>query len=215
MSEEGNTLNLQIARDEAKTERRQLTEVMLDPSASNAGTCMMFMQANFGGGAGLTEAMQVLSERSEAVGKGDASALEETLVAQTAALNSMFVELSRRAHLNLGQHMDATDRYMRLALKAQSQCRMTIETLTLMKNPPVFAKQANINNGGQQQVNNGVMPTTPREPKRTHAGGKQTFKQTKLLEASHGQRMDTRTKSKARRGDQALETVGEIHRAED
>ena len=34
---------------------------------------------------------------------------------------------------------------MRLALKTQSQCRATVETLAALKNPPlVFAKQANI-----------------------------------------------------------------------
>ena len=48
---------------------------------------------------------------------------------------------------------------MRMAMKAQNQCRMTLETLATIKNPPVvFARQANINNGGQQQVNNGVKP---------------------------------------------------------
>ena len=52
---------------------------------------------------------------------------------------------------------------MRMAMKAQSQCRMTIETLATLKNPQVvFAKQANINNGGQQQVNNRVATDTSR-----------------------------------------------------
>jgi hypothetical protein len=47
---------------------------------------------------------------------------------------------------------------MRLALKAQSQCRATLETLSAIKNPPVvFARQANITNG-PQQVNNGTLP---------------------------------------------------------
>jgi hypothetical protein len=45
---------------------------------------------------------------------------------------------------------------MRLALKAQRQCRATIETLVMAKNPaPVtFVKQANVAHG-PQQVNNG------------------------------------------------------------
>jgi hypothetical protein len=44
-----------------------------------------------------------------------------------------------------------------MALKAQNQCRMSLETLATIKKPPVvFARQANINNGGQQQVNNGA-----------------------------------------------------------
>ena len=32
--------------------------------------------------------------------------------------------------------VDQIDRFTRLALKAQGQCRATIETLALMKNPP-------------------------------------------------------------------------------
>jgi len=44
-----------------------------------------------------------------------------------------------------------------MALKAQNQCRMTLKTLATIKNPHVeFARQANINNAGQQQVNNGA-----------------------------------------------------------
>jgi hypothetical protein len=41
--------------------------------------------------------------------------------------------------------MDEIDRYLRLGLKAQSQCRATLETLVQIKNPPVVvARQANI-----------------------------------------------------------------------
>jgi hypothetical protein len=55
----------------------------------------------------------------------------------------------------------AAESYFKMALKAQNQCRMTLETLSNIKNPPVvYAKQANIANG-PQQVNNG--PTRARE----------------------------------------------------
>lgn len=47
----------------------------------------------------------------------------------------------------------------RLALKAQSQSGATVETLVATRDPRVvFARHANINNGGQQQVNNGAAP---------------------------------------------------------
>jgi hypothetical protein len=57
--------------------------------------------------------------------------------------------------LNLYDHLDASERFMRLALKAQSQCRSTIESLAEIKNPSsvAFVKQANIAKG-HQQVNN-------------------------------------------------------------
>jgi hypothetical protein len=72
-------------------------------------------------------------------------------------LDTIFNELARLSRENLrAQHLEATDRLMRLALKAQSQCRATIETLAEIKNPSqvAFVKQANIAHG-PQQVNNG------------------------------------------------------------
>jgi hypothetical protein len=48
------------------------------------------------------------------------------------------------AALNMGQYLDAADKYMRLALKAQSQCRTTVEALGELKNlqPVAFIHQA-------------------------------------------------------------------------
>lgn len=67
----------------------------------------------------------------------------------------IFNEIARRAALNMGEHLQATDKYMRLAMKAQGQCRATLQTLGELKNPRqmAFVKQANIANG-YQQVNN-------------------------------------------------------------
>jgi hypothetical protein len=81
------------------------------------------------------------------------------LAIQAHTLDTIFNELARRSAANVGEYMEAAERYMRLALKAQSQCRATIETLAEIKNPkPVaFVQQANIANG-PQQVNNGPLP---------------------------------------------------------
>jgi len=52
--------------------------------------------------------------------------------------------MARRAAMNMNGNIQATETYMRMALKAQSQSRSTLETLSAVKNPPiVFAKQAN------------------------------------------------------------------------
>lgn len=137
------------------------------------------------------------------------------LYGQAMALQSMFVELSRRA---IKQDMlKQYEVHMRLALKAQNQCRMTLETLATVQNPPVvFAKQANINNGGQQQVNNGDgIHLAPKE-NAPHAGGDKSISdQTELLEHQHGQWMDARAQSKASRSNQTLEAVGQIDRPQD
>lgn len=213
-------LNLKLPKDASKSDCRQMTEGMLSPAVSNAEVCIRYGLSGGWRDVGLTEAMQVLSERVASVNGGSLSELEATLVAQSSALNSIFVELARRAHSNMGTHLDATERYLRLALKAQSQCRTTIETLAVIKNPPVFAKQANINNGGNQQINNGAPPSAQNSGtsagRGQRAGGKsERNQQTELLEVTHGQRLDTRTKSKARRGNQAMETMGKVHRTQD
>jgi hypothetical protein len=139
------------------------------------------------------------------------------LNAQAVSLNSIFAELARRSALNVGEHMDAMERYMRLALKAQGQCRATLETLAAIKNPPVvFARQANISNG-PQQVNNGVLAdsrSNTRAP--AQACGEIENQQTKLLQGTRhgGTTLDAGATGTPARGDQTLETVGAVHRTE-
>jgi hypothetical protein len=89
---------------------------------------------------------------------GDMKRAEAMLYGQAHALQAIFMNLARRATTQ--EYLKQWEAYLRMALKAQNQCRMTLETLATIKNPPVvFARQANINNGGQQQVNNGAAST--------------------------------------------------------
>ena len=132
---------------------------------------------------------------------------------QALALDSIFASLARRAQLNMGEYLDAADRYMRLALKAQGQCRATLETLAAIKNPPVvFAKQANIANG-PQQVNNTVNKSDGGFYSNTHArAGNSDSVQNELLEDQHEQGMDIGTTGATGRGDPAMATMDAIHR---
>lgn len=95
----------------------------------------------------------VLDNQVKAVNSGDLKAIEGVLTAQIHILNNIFNKLALRAVSQ--DYVKLVDSYMRLALKAQSQCRVTAETLANMKNPfqSAFVKQANI--GYNQQVNNG------------------------------------------------------------
>lgn len=150
------TRHLQVLRDPRKSEDRQFADLVSDGLASNASTAIRFVKQEHGE-VSLTHLVASLRDQGEAVNRGDLTAAERMLSAQAVALNAVFAEMARRAALNMGEHLGATETYMRLALKAQSQSRATVETLAAIKNPPVvFARQANINNGGQQQVNNGA-----------------------------------------------------------
>jgi hypothetical protein len=89
---------------------------------------------------------------------------------------------------------------MRMALRAQNQCRATLETLATIKNPTVvIARQANISTG-HQQVNNAP----------AHAG-KIEKSQNELLEVTNHERLDTRAPSQAIGHDSPMEAVGEKH----
>lgn len=86
--------------------------------------------------------------------EGNVERPEAVLLTQAHTLEEMFNNLARRAHCQ--EQMNHYETFLRLALKAQEQCRSTLVTLSAIKNPPViFAKQANISNG-HQQINNGT-----------------------------------------------------------
>ena len=99
---------------------------------------------------GLVEA---LAAQTKAASDGDLGRGEAMLTTQAHILDAIFNNLARRA-IN-AEYMKNFDRYLKLALRAQSQCRATWETLSAMKNPPMagYVGQANIAHG-HQQVNN-------------------------------------------------------------
>jgi hypothetical protein len=81
---------------------------------------------------------------------------ERLLLSQSIALNSLFVNLVSKAQAE-DKDIKKIETFMRLGLKAQNQCRATMETLAAIKNPPVvYAKTANI--AQNQQINHGASP---------------------------------------------------------
>ena len=158
--------DLRVVDDTGKSKERLMAEVGLSTTMLNATTTRYFNKYVIGE-TDLTETVGVLKEKLAKVNAGDMAGLEATLTAQTVTLDAMFNELARRAALNMGEYLSATESYMRLALKAQAQCARTIEVLANMKNPPiVYAKQMNVANGNQQ-VNNGNNLTTTHAPAHT------------------------------------------------
>jgi hypothetical protein len=164
----------------------------------------------------LTESVKALRSTADTIHGGNLKPAEEMLLAQATSLNAIFCELARRSGLNMGEYLDAADRYMRLALKAQAQCRATLEALAEIKNPrPVaFVKQANIAHG-PQQVNNSASPGSDSS---TRTGAPARAEETatqpnELLEApQHGNFMDTGAPGTAGRAHQDLAAVGAEHR---
>jgi hypothetical protein len=152
---------LLIEHEEGRSRERLLAELGLSSILPNASTARTFAKAGIGE-LDLTESVGVVRKATQAVQAGNLSGLEATLTAQAVALDAIFNEMARRAALNIGEYINATEVYLRLGLKAQAQCRATLQTLFEMKNPqPIaFVKQTNIANG-PQQVNNGGRAADP------------------------------------------------------
>jgi hypothetical protein len=97
---------------------------------------------------------KILSKQTADVVGGNMTRPEAMLLSQAHTLDALFNSLVMKG-LNQS-HMPHYESFLRLAYKAQSQCRSTLQTLSDIKNPSVvYAKQANITNGNQQ-INNGV-----------------------------------------------------------
>ncbi|WP_051916232.1 hypothetical protein [Sphingomonas sp. STIS6.2] len=196
---------LQVTEKQGVSPERQLADVALDPLFGSAVIASSFGK-QFSGETDFTAFYEALHDRARAIRSNKLGSVEDMLTAQAAALNAMFLELARRSGANMGEYMQAAETYMRLALKAQAQCRGTLETLANIKNPPVvYARQANIANG-PQQVNNGVGAS--------HASN-HASPPNKLLETEHGKRLDPGTAGAAIGSDPSMETVGAIDGAAD
>jgi acyl-CoA hydrolase len=162
--------------------------------------------SKFAGEADLGELVQDLDKRIGKIKDGDMSSVEAMLFGQAKVLETMFTSLARRAANNDGLKQFQVN--LTLALKAQAQCRSTLEALAEIKNPrPVqFVKQANMTTG-PQQVNNGYAGTPSHNGIQSGAGNIQS-EQNKLLEADHGNYLDTRAQGAAGRANQTVEAVG-------
>jgi hypothetical protein len=106
---------------------------------------------------------KILSQQTADVIGGNMTRAEAMLLSQAHTLDELFNSLVMKG---LDQtHMPHYESFLRLAYKAQSQCRSTLQTLSDIKNPSVvYAKQANITNGNQQ-INNGVPAPRTQENK--------------------------------------------------
>jgi len=153
------------------------------------------------------EVLKELEKRAKAVSANDLSRLEELLTNQTHTLDAIFNDCARIAHLNRGEYLNAFERYMRIALKAQSQCRSNVEALAEIKNPKSFTVvgQANVAHG-PQQVNNGVSGAVL-APAHARENANQP---NELLEHSNAERLEPLPTSEASARHPQVASVDEI-----
>jgi len=178
-----------------KGKSEAMARLALDPAVAGAVVIQEFTKCF--GEQDLSALIHALNTSIDSAKGGDLSQAEAMLYAQANALQGIFMGLAHRASQQ--GYLKQWEAVLRMAFRAQNQCRMTLETLAALKNPApmVIAKQANITTG-PQQVNNGLIPTE-NQPSPN-----------KLLEPQNGQWMDPRAPSTASGTYQVLETVGTL-----
>jgi hypothetical protein len=198
-----------VKTQELKARLLESHEIVLAPAAQSGIGVLGW--SKFAGDPDPSKLCQEIQDEIKKVSSGDMRPVEGMLFGQALALQTIFTALSRRAGAN--ETLKQVQVNLTLALKAQAQCRATLEALAELKNPrPVsFVKQANISHG-HQQVNNHQHPENRPVRAGAHVPAREnTALQNKLMEHHHGERMDTGASSTAIASDPHLETVGKVN----
>lgn len=205
---------LPIAPLNGESQAATIARTMTRPSVQAAMTARAVMGKECGGdNVDLGELIKTLLSQTQFVHDGDLSRQEAMLVSQAHTLDLLFNKLTRQAMNNMGAgYLEATETYMKLAMRAQSQCRAIAETLHEMKHPrPVYVGQANFTSG-PQQVNNGGKAEFRDKYAHGRAGAGEIQKTpNELLEQTHGERLDSGTAGQSISSDSQLATVAAVN----
>lgn len=194
---------LSVERQCSETDADAVSRASLMPSMQ--ATITLYQYNKVFGELSLDGLTDALREQIAATKNNDLARGEAMLTAQAHTLDAIFNNFARRS-IN-AEYMKDMETYLKLALRAQSQCRATWEAISAIKNPPMvgYVGQANIANG-PQQVNNGAAP--PRVRKNENS-------QNELLERNDGERLDTGTAGTTGTIDPAMAPLGAVDRTEE
>ena len=200
---------LPVSRLPEQSPAQALARTALRPAINGAVVVKAYQGNLLGKDVDMSELVQGLTDSCKRVNDGDLSTLEAMLVSQATALQTVFTSLVCRAQAQTQQrHLEA---FLGLAFKAQAQSRATISALVELKYPrqATFVKQANIAHGPQQVINAGAVGELKEQYAQARAHSKKSEpEQNKLIEADHGNYLDTRAQGAASRVEPHMATVG-------
>ena len=118
-------LRVPVGKGEAPVDA--VSRAMLRPTIRAAGSIRALDQAGY---LQINSLACALSDQVAAVEKGDVTRGSAALVAQAHTLDALFNDLTYRSIANMNEgYIDAAETFMKLALKAQGQCKATWEAV--------------------------------------------------------------------------------------
>ncbi len=205
----GNPGALQVSVTDASEVSAAVAQTVESPSVLAAATLYEIYKPT--NGVEIEALRNELVTQIEKVHGGDLKRAESMLISQAHTLDALFNNLAQRAIVNIGEYRNAAETYLRLAFKAQAQCRSTLEALAEIKNPRQFAfvRQANFAQG-PQQINNGPPIATART-------AQNQIEQDELSRLPHeaGQQLAIAAQGTAGAADSRVAAVETVHGTED
>ena len=107
---------------------REVAEQAIDPDVTSAAVVAAFWEC-LDGEIDPQAGYEAMRAHVAQARKNVRASAEATLLGQAAALNTIFADMARRAQAHLGRPGRAAERYLRLAMRAQNQCRATLNAL--------------------------------------------------------------------------------------
>ncbi|WP_158241528.1 hypothetical protein [Novosphingobium sp. TH158] len=163
-----------------ESEAETMARVFTGPTIRHGSVASSFIGKMFGqlpGQPQFDDYGRAIATRTDKAKSGDLAAASEMLMAQAISLDAMFTELARRCAMNMGDYIHASERYGRLALKAQSNCRATLEALAKLHQPRIqTVRHVHVNEGGQAVIadqfhHHGGCEKNARSKNQSHATG--------------------------------------------
>ncbi len=103
----------------------------------------------------LSDFTDAYVERGKQAVAGDLAFASQMLAQQAATLDVIFTQMALRMSMTLGKNMPATETYARIALRAQSNSRATLEALAKLHQPrEQTVRHVHVNEGGQAVIAN-------------------------------------------------------------
>lgn len=147
---------LQVEHPQYETGAQALARKLLEPHLRHGAAASAFAQPILGKNLEKPGVMDFRDHFSAAAARArtdDLSQIKDMLMAQAITLDSMFTELARRAALNMGEYLEAAEKYARLALKAQNSSRAALEALANLQRPrESTVRHVHVTEGGQAIV---------------------------------------------------------------
>ena len=111
------------------TRLREIAAQAVDPCVTSSMVVSAFWEEARGSSIDPKAGYDVIQDAVDAVRDGAMAGAKATLVGQAIALNAIFAEMARRGGAMLGRPGNGAERYLKLAMKAQAQCRATLQVL--------------------------------------------------------------------------------------